>query len=93
MADLVKKINPHIEVIYYKKYFNKQDVKKVIKSNFIFFECDDSININEVRNILRNIILKYNIPVFDGVFMKMEEAVPLLLLIIQIYMILGRTIG
>lgn len=66
MADLVKKINPHIEVVYYKKYFNKQDIKKVIKSNFIFFECDDSININEVRNILRNIILKYNIPVFDG---------------------------
>ena len=32
MADLVKKINPHIEVIYYEKYFNKQDVKKVIKS-------------------------------------------------------------
>lgn len=66
MAQFVKKINPLIDVEYYNHYFTKDDLNKIIDSNFIFFECDNSINIQEIRYVLRNIILKYNIPVFDG---------------------------
>lgn len=66
MKEYCETVNPDVQVEAYPEYFSDKHQSIVAKCDCIFFEADNSHNIVQARECLRQVMLIFHIPVVDG---------------------------
>ena len=67
--EMWQKINPDLNVEAFSSYagMNYQEDLQVLKEcDIIFYESDPYINIHSLRAMLKELLIKYNIPIVEG---------------------------